>query len=144
MGVDDGTALPLNAPLFRRPAAIMGQRSDVFDRFDRHAGSLQGGNCAFASASRPLDAHLQFPNAELGCLFRTLLGGHLAGEGRTLAASLKTAGARAGPAQSVTLGIGDGHACVVERGLDVGNTHRHVPPRFTTLAFCHLRLHSLR
>ena len=91
--------------------------------------------------SRPLPGPLtrtsSFLDAELGGFFGGLLGGHLTGERRALAAPLEAAGAGTGPAERIALGVGDRHAGVVEGRLDVGDAHGHIPSRLASFAFRH-------
>src|ERR1700730_6277369 len=100
----NGRLRALHAALLGGAATVVRQRGDVFDRLDGHAGGLQGGDGAFATAARAFDADVQFADAELRGFFGTLLGRHLAGEGRALAAPLEAAGAGTGPAQRVAFG----------------------------------------
>src|SRR5207247_4964495 len=79
----------LNASFLRRPAAVVGQRRDVFDGLDGQAGALQGGDGGFASRARTLDAHFDFLQAELGGLVRGRLRRTLRGERRAFAAALE-------------------------------------------------------
>ena len=111
----------LDAPLLRRPAAVVRQRRDVLDRLDVQAGGLQGGDGRLAAGAGALDPHLDLLDAELRRLLGARLGGALGGERRALAAALEADRAGRGAAQRVAVGVGDGDDRVVERRLDVGD-----------------------
>ena len=128
----------------------MRQGGDVFDGFNAQPGGLQGGDGAFASASRPVDLNVYFLHAEFDRFFRGLLGGQLTGKRRTLAAALKTARSRGGPTERVTLGVGDGDRRVIEGRLDMGNPDGHATSYFASLCLrfghgmrCSLKLVSV-
>ena len=104
-----------------RPRAVMRNGSDVLNGLDGHSRCLQGGDRAFAAGTGAFNPNLKFLHAELGGPLGRLLPGALAGKGRALAAALESAGACAGPAERVALGVGDRDDGVVERRLDVGN-----------------------
>ena len=112
----------------------MGQWGDVFNALHVQAGGLQCGDRALATTAGALDLHFHFLDAELRGLFRSLLGGALAGERRALAASLEATRAGARPAEGVALAVGDRDRGVVERGAHVGHTQRDVASDFASLA----------
>ena len=60
----------------------------------------------------------------------------LPGEGGRFPAPLEAAGAGAGPAQGITLVVGDGHGGVVEGGAYVGDSHGHVAADLLFLDNC--------
>ena len=103
----------------------MRQGSDVLDALDVHARSRQRGDRALPTASWPANPHLKVLDAELGSLFGRLLGGTLAGKGRTLATALEATGATAGPAERIPAWIGDRDRCVIETRVDEGDPSRN-------------------
>src|ERR1700704_2781602 len=115
----------------------MRQRRYIFDRLDRQAGGLERGDRAFAAAAGALHPNLEFLDAEFRGLLGALLSRALAGERRTLAAALEAARAAAGPAERISLGVGDRHSRVVEARLDVGDSHGDVASGFASLALGH-------
>lgn len=110
----------------------------ILNQLDSHASRLQRGNCAFASGAGSLDPYFDFLHAELRRLLSRLLSGYLACERSALAASLETTGTGTGPAQGVTLGVGNGNRRIVERRADVRHCHRYVTTLFATFYFRHL------
>ena len=112
-------------PLLRRSAAIVRQRSDVFDALDVHARSRECGDCTLATTARPTDPNFEILDSELRSLFRSLLGSALAGERRPLTTPLEAASATAGPAERITTRIGDRDCCVVETGVDECDSSRN-------------------
>ena len=134
---NEGNRSDLDAALLRWTATVVRNRGTIFDRFHRQSGRLQGGYGTFSSGTRSLHADLHLLHAELYRLFCSLLGGHLTGKGRTLSTSLEAAGTSTGPAQCVTLEIGNRHNGVVEGRLDIGDPLRHVAADFLLLRFGH-------
>ena len=130
----------LNSSLLSWTAAVVRKRRDVFNGLHFEAGRFQGSDRAFAAAAWAFHFDFYFFDAVLLGFIGGLLRGHLAGERGALAASLEAAGAGTGPAQGITLGIGDRYSRVVERRLDVGDANRNVTTCLTTLALCHGRL----
>ena len=116
----------------------MRDRGHILDQLDRHTSRLERGNRAFPPRAGSLDPYFDLLHAELSRLLGRLLGGHLSGERSALAASLETTGTGAGPAQRVTLGVGNGNRRIVERRPDVGHGYRYIPTLFATLYFRHL------
>src|SRR5262249_40966700 len=129
-----------DAPLLRRPAAVVRQRRDVLDGLDVHAGLLKRRDGAFAARTRPLDADLDLFHAELRGPLGDHLGGALGGEGRTLAAALEADRAGGGVAQRVAVGVSHRDDGVVERRLDVGDAPADVAALLAFLALGHFRL----
>lgn len=116
----------LHAAFLARAATVVRQRRNIFNALNLQAGRFQGGDRTFATAAWPANLHFHITHAELACLFGSLLRGTLSGEGRTLAAALKSAGASTGPTERIALGIGDCDRGVVERRYNVGNANSHV------------------
>src|SRR5947207_13973663 len=81
----------LHATFLRGAAAVVRQRGDVLDGLDGQAGGLQGGDGGLAARARPLDADLDFLEAELAGPLGRGLGRALGGERRALAAALEAA-----------------------------------------------------
>ena len=105
----------------------MWNRRAIFDRLDVQPGSLQGGDGAFATASRTFHADFYFFDAKLHRLFGGGLSGTLSGKRRALSATFKAASASARPTKSLTFGVRDGHRGVVECRLDVSDAECYIP-----------------
>src|SRR5262245_25774326 len=120
----------LDAALLAGTTAVVRKRRDVFDGLHFEAGGFERGDRAFAATAGALHFDFNFLDAELLGFVGGLLSGHLPGKRRALAAALETSGAGAGPAERITLGVGDGHGRVVERGLDVGDADRNIAAGF--------------
>ena len=104
----------------------MGDWGTVLDRLDLQASLLQGGNGAFPARAGPLDTHIHVLDTKLDRFFRRLLGGTLARERGTLAASLETTGSGACPAERITLVVGDRDNGVIKRRFHVCHGHGNV------------------
>ena len=120
----------LDPAFLPRAAAVVRNGGHIFNRLHVQAGGLQGGDGAFATGARPLHPHIDIFHAEFHRLLGGLLRGALAGEGGALAAPLEAAGAGAGPAERVALGVGDRDGRIVERRLDVSDADRNVATGF--------------
>ena len=103
----------------------MRQGRDVFDALDVHARSRERGDSTHAATARPTDPNFEVLDPELCSLFRSLLGGALASERRSLTTPLEAAGATAGPAERIATRIGDRDRRVVETGVDKGDSSRN-------------------
>ena len=103
----------------------MGERRDILDAFDVHAGGLQRGDRALTTATGPLDADLEFLDPELGGLFRSLLGCTLPGKGRALATPLESTRSTTCPTERVSLGISNRNGRVVKTRHNKGDSGRH-------------------
>ena len=134
----------LDAATLARPATIVRNGGHVLDQFDRHASGLQGSDGAFATGARALDANFNFLDTEFSCLFGRLLRGDLAGKGSAFTTPLEATRPRTGPAQRITLGVGNSHRGVVERGADVRYGHGNIATRLTTFNFRHLKTSSAK
>jgi len=116
----------------------MRDRRHVFDQLDIQAGGLQGGDRAFAPRPGAFDTDFDVTHAELAGLLGCLLGGTLAGKGRTLAAAFEPAGSGAGPAQRVAFAIGNRHRRVVKRGMHMRDATGDVSSNsFFLVGLCH-------
>src|SRR5438132_4980924 len=131
-----GHALPLYAPLFRRPAAVVGHGRHIRDAADLETQCIEGAHRRLSSGTRALDAHLEILYAALLCCAAGLLGRDLGGERRRFSRALEPGGARCRPRQSVALAIGNGDDGVVERGVNVGDAFGHVFFHFLANACC--------
>ena len=115
----------------------MRDRSNILNRSDHDARSLEAGNRAFAAGTRPLDLNFHFLHPELRGTFRTGFGSTLSGKRGALSASLETDGPSGSPAQHVTVRISDRHDRVVERRLDMSDSPGDVSANLTFFHFCH-------
>src|SRR5205823_4551595 len=127
----------LHAAFFRRPATIVWQRCDVFDRLDRQARGLQGGDCRFATRSRSLNFDFDFTEAKFGRLVGCHFRGALSREWSALAAPLEPDSSRRCETERIAVRVRDGYDRVVEGGLDMGHAAAYIPPGLFLLAFRH-------
>src|SRR5690242_15350163 len=109
---------PSNAPLLRRTAAVMRDRSAIHDGGYLQSGGLQRPNRSFSTCtwSAHEDAHLA--HAMLHSLAGGRVGSQARGVWRALARAFEAGTARRTPGEHVAVGIGDGHDGVVEARLD--------------------------
>ncbi len=136
-----GESRGLHASLFARATPVVWDRGNVFDQLDIQTSRLQRSDCTFAARARSLHADFNISHAELGCLFSGLLGSTLSCERGALAASLESTRASTCPAERVALGIGDGHSCVVECGVNVSDPVADIAPNsFFLVGLCHCKV----
>src|SRR5690606_31662586 len=74
----------LNSSLFRRSAAIVGQRSNVADCSDFNSGILNGTDCRLTSCPRSFHEYFNLTQSEFKRLRRTFLRSSLSSVGRVL------------------------------------------------------------
>lgn len=130
----------LDATLLRGAATVVRDRSAIFDRLNRQAGGCQGGDGAFAATAWSVDLDVYFLQTKLQRLFSGLLSCALTGKRRALTASLEATSSGAGPAQRITLAVGDGHLGVVEGCLDMDSPLLDVTSRFSLYDLGHLTI----
>ena len=126
--------LVLDATLLARTAAVVRDRSAIFDRFDVQASSLKCRDCTFTTTAWAFDSDVNFFDTELHRLVGSLGGRTLTGKRGTFTRPLEAASTCTGPAKGFAFGVGDGDGCVVESSLNMG----HAVSRVTTdsLLFC--------
>src|SRR5580700_662591 len=107
-------------------AAVVGDGGDVFDARNFEPGVLEGADGGLASRPGTLHEDVDTAHTVLHGDLGRLLSRQLGGEGRALPAAFESDIAGRGPRDHVPLGVGDGDDGVVERTLDVGDTHGHV------------------
>lgn len=105
----------------------------VFNLFDCHACSLQGGDCTFSTGARSLDPNFDFLNTAFCCLFGGLLSCNLASKWGALAGTFETTGSCTCPTKGITFGISNGHRGVVEGSLNMGDRYGDVSSGFSSL-----------
>src|SRR5258708_7063823 len=127
--------IPLNAPLFRRPATVVGDGRYVRDAADLETQRVQGAYGGFPSGAGAFDAHLEILHAALLCRAAGLLGRNLGGERRRFPRALEARGPRGRPCQGIALSIGNGDDGVVERGVNVGDALRRAARRPRSATF---------
>ena len=74
----------------------------------------------------PFHANFDVPHSKLGRLFGGLLSSTLTSEWGAFTTSFEAACASTGPAERVALGVSDGHSCVVECRVNVGDAGRNI------------------
>jgi hypothetical protein len=126
-----------HSPLPWRTAAVVGQGRNILNTLYGDTRGLQSRDGALAAAAGPFNADLHLFDAELRGFFGGLLRRALSREGRALAAALETAGSGTRPTERITLGIGDGHRCVVKCRLDMRHAQRHVAANLTSFCLSH-------
>lgn len=124
--VDLWRASRLNATLLPRTAAVVRNRSHIFNGLDVQASTLQRGDGAFATAPRTFHLDVDLFHSVLDRLFSSLLSRHLTGKRRALATAFESAGAGTGPAQRFTFHVRDRYRDIVKAGVDVRNSKRHI------------------
>ena len=117
---------------------MVGDRRTIFDGFDIQSGSLQRRDRAFASATRAFYSDINFFDPKFGGLVSCLLGRTLTGKWRALTTAFESASSCTCPTQRLTLGIGDGHGCVVKGRMDVCDSIGDVSPYSAFFRFCHV------
>ena len=134
----------LNATLLARTTAVVRDRRYVFDQLDIQPSCLQRGDGAFTTRARTLHADFNVSHAKLGCLFRSLLSGALPSKRGALSTSFESARTGTCPAQRITLGIGDRHGRIIERGVDVRDATSDIAtdPLFL-VCLCHSKVSNL-
>src|SRR5438105_4947680 len=108
-----------DAATLRRPATVVRDRRDVADRLHLDTDRLQRADRRLAAGTRPLDLHLDAPQAvRLRGVARVdcRLGRR---ERRSLARPLEADAAGARPRDHIPFGVGDRDMRVVERRVDV-------------------------
>ena len=103
----------------------MRQGRNVLDALHVHARSRERGDRTLAATTRTADSNLEVLDAELRSLLGSLLGGTLPRERSALATALEAAGATACPTERIATRIGNRDRCVVEAGVDVGDSSRN-------------------
>src|SRR5579872_2235026 len=121
-----GKKSALHAPALARPATVVRNWCHVANGGDREAHGLQRPQRALTPRAGPADLDLQHFHPVLARLAASILGGHLSGVRRRLAAALEPLAARGRPGDRVALSVGDGDDGVVERRGDVGDTGRDI------------------
>src|SRR5450759_2964631 len=104
----------------------MCNRRDVLDQKHIHARRGQGADGGLTSGTGAADAHFQRTDAMFARLVGGVHRGLLGGEGSALALPAEAERTRSLPRQHVALLVGDGNDGVVERSLDMRDTHRDV------------------
>src|SRR3954467_2449767 len=116
----------LNTATLLRAAAVVRDRRDVRDRVDPDAQRGERTHRGLAARAGATDLDVQV----LDPLLHGGAAGHfrrdLRGERRRLARALEALAAGGGPAQGVALAVGDRDDRVVEGGVHVADTVRHV------------------
>src|SRR2546427_4011393 len=92
--------IPLYAPLFRRPATVVGYGRHIRNAADLQTECIEGAHRRFSSGAGPLDAHLEILDAALLRCAAGLLGGNLGGERSRFPRALEACGARGRPRRS--------------------------------------------
>ena len=113
--------LELNATFLPRTASVMRNRGHVFNQLHVQAGGLKRSDGALPTGTGSLHSNLDIPHSKLGGLFGCLLSSTLASKWSALATSLEATGASAGPAKGVAFWVRDGHCCVIEGRVNVGD-----------------------
>ena len=98
----------------------MGDWRHVADAGDHQSGALQRPDSGLPTGARPLNKHVDVPEALVDAPAGGLLGGALGGKRGALAGTFEPGGPGAGRGNNVPLGIGDAYQGVVERGVDIG------------------------
>ncbi|MPN00836.1 hypothetical protein SDC9_148034 [bioreactor metagenome] len=101
-------------------------RGDIRDGAHLEPDRTERTNRGLTSRAGTLDENINTLHAVLHRAPTGGLGSHLSGERRRLARALEAHGARAGPRDDRTIGVGDGDDGVVERALDVGLSGDHI------------------
>src|SRR5262245_49056845 len=127
----------LHTTFLRWPAAIVGQRGDIFDGLDVQAGGLQSSDGGLAAGAWAFHADLDFLESELGSAFGGYFGGALGGKGRALAAALEANRTGRSVAERIAIRVGDGDNRVVKRRHDVGDAPTDIAPGLALLTLCH-------
>src|ERR1041384_935195 len=118
-------AILLDSPLLPGTAAVVRERSHVFNDADVEPRGLERADRAFPPRAGSLDLHFHFANAELLRLLGHALGRLLRGERRGLPRALVADRPGRRPAERVSRRIGDRDDRVVEGRLNVADRLRH-------------------
>ncbi len=128
----------LDASFLARTASVVRDWRHFFDQLDVQSSRLQRSDRTLASRSRTLDANFDVSHPELGRFLSGLLGSTLPSKRGALATALEATRSRAGPAQRVAFGVGNGNRRVVERRVNVSNAIADVAAdTFFLVGLCH-------
>src|SRR5208337_2614822 len=120
-------SLPSHPSPLRWSAPVMWYGCDVLDVANLQPCGSQGANGRFPARARPLHSHFYASHPVIACCVghpqRSLLGC----KGRPFARTLEAQRACTGPADQLPVRVGDAHKSIVERRLNVYNTHRDDP-----------------
>ena len=138
-----GDGFTLHPPPLFRSAAVVRNRSYVFDGLYRQTRLLQGGDGTFPTTAGSIDFDFDLPHTELHRLVGGLLGCHLTGKGGTFSAALEVAGSAGRPAEGIAFGVRNSNGRIVEGCLNVGDSCGNAPFDFAFFrccrCFCHVR-----
>ena len=112
----------------------MGNRGDVLDQGHFQASGLQRTDGGFTTGTGALDKNFHGLQTMFHCGLCGGLGSSLCCEGGGLLRTTEAHFASRCPADGITLSIGNGHHCVVERGTDMHGSLFNI---FTVFALAH-------
>src|SRR5450432_64043 len=109
----------LDAAFFARAATIVRNRRHVLDRADLQTDRLNGANRGLTTGAGTFDPNFHFLHAVRHRLTRGVLRDLLGGVSGAFARAFETDPTRAGPADEISLRVGDRDLRVVERGQNI-------------------------
>src|SRR5919109_1139252 len=124
---------------FRRPAAVMRYRRNVFDQADIDAGGLKSSQRRFASRSWATNKYLHGSQSMIHRFFGGAVRCLLRREWRSFARPLESHRSRARPGNNITLVIGNRHDRVVESRVNMDHAFGNVFPAALLACDCFAR-----